>query len=247
MKHAWKRAMVLSSALLSTVILGQAASAASYTVQPGDTLYHLSKQTGTSVYSWKLSNHLQGSAIRVGQKLEQPMSYKISAGDTMWGLSKRYGTSVADLMKVNGKTSSYLRVGEVLIIPVGSTRVASQPAASYQQNAQTVAGHAYARSVNAVASAYGPGNIMWQWGGHTYTGTKVRPGVIAVDPSVIPLGSKVWVTGYTSPLLPAGGFVATAEDTGGAIKGNRIDIYINSNQQSLRQFGLQDVQVYVLK
>ena len=41
--------------------------------------------------------------------------------------------------------------------------------------------------------------------------------VIAVDPSIIPLGSKVYVEGY--------GY-ATAEDTGGAIKGNRIDVFV---------------------
>ena len=48
--------------------------------------------------------------------------------------------------------------------------------------------------------------------------------VIAVDPSVIPLGSKVYVDGY--------GY-AIAADTGGAIKGNKIDIYVNSHAEAL--------------
>lgn len=42
--------------------------------------------------------------------------------------------------------------------------------------------------------------------------------MIAVDPKVIPLGSKVWVEGYGE---------AIAGDTGGAIKGNRIDILLD--------------------
>jgi len=45
---------------------------------------------------------------------------------------------------------------------------------------------------------------------------------IAVDPSVIPLGSKVYVDGY--------GY-AIAADTGGAIKGNKIDLYLNSSSE----------------
>ena len=43
--------------------------------------------------------------------------------------------------------------------------------------------------------------------------------VIAVDPNVIPLGSKVYVQGYGE---------ATAADTGGAIKGNKIDVFVPS-------------------
>ncbi|TCP55417.1 3D (Asp-Asp-Asp) domain-containing protein [Tumebacillus sp. BK434] len=139
--------------------------------------------------------------------------------------------------------------------PVVPTRVAptpapapvEKPAPAPKPAVPTVAGMAYTKTLNMDATAYGPGNIMWQWGGQTFTGTKVREGVIAVDPKVVPLGSKVYVTGYNSPLLPAGGFVATAEDTGGAIKGNRIDIYIDGTQAQLRQFGKQDVKIYILK
>ncbi|REB11444.1 DUF348 domain-containing protein [Sporosarcina sp. BI001-red] len=60
--------------------------------------------------------------------------------------------------------------------------------------------------------------------------------VIAVDPSIIPLGSKVWVEGY--------GY-AVAGDTGGAIKGNRIDLHVPSDAAA-RQFGRRQVKVKVL-
>ncbi|MCH2922074.1 3D domain-containing protein, partial [Listeria monocytogenes] len=49
-----------------------------------------------------------------------------------------------------------------------------------------------------------------------------NPRVIAVDPSVIPLGSRVYVEGYGE---------AIAADTGGAIKGNKIDVHLNSVQE----------------
>ncbi len=61
--------------------------------------------------------------------------------------------------------------------------------------------------------------------------------VIAVDPSVIPIGSTVWVEGY--------GY-AKALDTGGAIKGNRIDVFI-ANKEEGRKWGVRHVRVKILK
>lgn len=60
--------------------------------------------------------------------------------------------------------------------------------------------------------------------------------VIAVDPNVIPLGSKVWVEGY--------GY-AIAGDTGGAIKGNKIDVLVQSKQEAI-QWGRKKVRIKVL-
>jgi uncharacterized protein YabE (DUF348 family)/3D (Asp-Asp-Asp) domain-containing protein len=76
--------------------------------------------------------------------------------------------------------------------------------------------------------------------GITATGINLRsnPGlkVIAVDPSVIPLGSKVWVEGY--------GY-AVAGDTGGAIKGMKIDLFMPSTDQAFG-YGRKQVRVKVL-
>lgn len=72
-------------------------------------------------------------------------------------------------------------------------------------------------------------------GGTTKTGASVRWGVIAVDPSVISLGANVYVEGYGK---------ARALDTGGAIKGNRIDLYMNSTEAAL-SYGVRNVMVYV--
>lgn len=60
--------------------------------------------------------------------------------------------------------------------------------------------------------------------------------VIAVDPRVIPLGSRVWVEGYGN---------AIAADTGGDIKNNRIDVFIASESKA-KQFGVRNVKVKVL-
>ena len=60
--------------------------------------------------------------------------------------------------------------------------------------------------------------------------------VIAVDPSVIPLGSKVWVEGYGH---------AVAGDTGGAIKGNKIDLHVPTKQAAYN-FGRRQVKVKII-
>lgn len=79
--------------------------------------------------------------------------------------------------------------------------------------------------------------------GITRSGTRVRPGVVAVDPQVVPLGTKLYVKSGN------GGSdygISHAEDTGGAIKGNRIDLYYESRSEALR-FGRQPVKVYILE
>jgi len=70
----------------------------------------------------------------------------------------------------------------------------------------------------------------------TATGIRATAGVVAVDPEVIPLGSRVYIPGY--------GF-AIAADTGGAIIGNRIDLCMEDYDEAI-QFGRRPVKVYVL-
>lgn len=72
--------------------------------------------------------------------------------------------------------------------------------------------------------------------GITYSGLRVRPGIVAVDPKVIPLGTYLYVEGYGEAL---------AADIGGAIKGNRIDLYYES-PEDVAKYGKRTVKVYVL-
>ncbi|MGM9999355.1 MAG: 3D domain-containing protein [Candidatus Bruticola sp.] len=73
--------------------------------------------------------------------------------------------------------------------------------------------------------------------GRTASGHYTGPGCIAVDPSVIPIGSKIYVPGY--------GW-GEARDTGGGIYGNKIDIWLPSSAQC-SQWGVRTVTVTVLK
>ncbi|MGB9792242.1 MAG: G5 domain-containing protein [Thermacetogeniaceae bacterium] len=78
---------------------------------------------------------------------------------------------------------------------------------------------------------------------YTYTGNPTASGVmpyrggVAVDPEVIPLGSRLYIEGY--------GY-ARAVDTGGLIKGNRIDLFFESAEECFR-WGKRQVDVYILE
>ncbi len=79
--------------------------------------------------------------------------------------------------------------------------------------------------------------------GITASGTQARPGAVAVDPKVIPLGTKLYIESLDD--TPDYGF-ATAEDTGGAIKGKKIDLFFHSGTD-VKNFGRRNVKVYILK
>jgi len=93
----------------------------------------------------------------------------------------------------------------------------------------------YTKELDMVATKYNsnePGLSQY-----TASGLKTRVGVVAVDRNVIPLGTHLYVEGY--------GF-AIAADTGGAIRGNKIDLYA-ANVNEANQFGIQNVKVFVLQ
>lgn len=72
--------------------------------------------------------------------------------------------------------------------------------------------------------------------GITASGMKAQRGVVAVDTSVIPFGTKLYIEGY--------GY-AIAGDTGGAIKGNKVDVFVDSYNEAI-QYGVKNVNVYIL-
>ena len=74
-------------------------------------------------------------------------------------------------------------------------------------------------------------------GNRTATGTWPSRGTVAVDPRVIPLGTELHIEGYGS---------AVAADTGGAIQGQRIDLYMDTKHECL-QWGRRQVEVRVLE
>jgi 3D (Asp-Asp-Asp) domain-containing protein len=95
-----------------------------------------------------------------------------------------------------------------------------------------------AKRINMIATAYYPGDpLAWGDGTITFLGHKMQRGIVAVDPSVIPLRTRLFISGY--------GY-GYAGDTGNAIKGNRIDLGVN-NAQEEKAWMFREVTVYILE
>ena len=93
----------------------------------------------------------------------------------------------------------------------------------------------YTSTMSVEATAYTGGGI-------TATGTSARYGAIAVDPTVIPYGTKMYIVSDDGKWIYG---VATAEDCGGAIKGHIIDLYFDDYSTCI-QFGRRNCTVYIL-
>ena len=111
----------------------------------------------------------------------------------------------------------------------------------------TVDGHRVLGEMTLTATAYGPSaQDNYPYGASDYFGNPLVPGDVAVDPSVIPLGTYLYVTGYSSDVLPRGGFLAQAMDEGDAIQGRRLDIFMDASEATVSNFGVQQVTAYIL-
>jgi len=146
---------------------------------------------------------------------------------------------------INGKLNSSVVVkDEVISEPIphitekGSKDfiVTSRGDTRYR-NAITMNASAYDLSFQSTGK--NPGDKYY---GITASGTRARPGTVAVDPKVIPLGTKLYVQSLDG--TKDYGF-AIAEDKGSAIKGNKIDLFFNTAEEC-RRFGRRKVKVYVL-
>ncbi|WP_201714967.1 3D domain-containing protein [Rossellomorea arthrocnemi] len=151
--------------------------------------------------------------------------HNIEEGDILWEIANRYHVSIDEV----GTRKQLLEDG----FSVDEEKDRGQAVKGTKSDDKVV------KELNITATAYTAhcdGCI-----GITKTGVDLIENpdarVIAVDPSVIPLGSKVYIEGY--------GY-ARAEDTGDAIKGNRIDIYMEKEKDAL-QYGVRDVKVKIIK
>lgn len=117
----------------------------------------------------------------------------------------------------------------------------------FTPSVSTIDGRPVLKAFHMVATSYGPSLAdNYPYGAVDYYGQPLENGMIAVDPNVIPLGTTLYVTGYHDNYLPSGGFLGKAMDTGGAIQGDRVDIFINANPSVIGDFGVQQVTVYEL-
>lgn len=182
--------------------------------------------------------------------------YTATDSDTFWLLSRKFSVPLDKLMAANpdvdpgniyegltltipaGGGTPSKQSGSVKVSSVGGGKVVAANGVSYQ----------VAKSFQVKATAYTSApEENGKWGPVDYFGNPLKVGTVAVDPDVIPLGTRLYITGYDFSGLPSGGMIATATDTGGAIKGKRLDIFVPVGRAEASKFGFQYVTVQVLK
>lgn len=98
----------------------------------------------------------------------------------------------------------------------------------------------YKGTIQVTATAYCPSSSPSRY---TATGIPARYGVVAVDPSVIPLGTRLYIEAADGSWTYG---TAVAADTGGAVKGNKIDVFLETRAEAI-QFGVRQATVYILE
>ena len=101
---------------------------------------------------------------------------------------------------------------------------------------------AYHEAVLFEATAYTCNSPNYLGNRRTFTGTAARVGAIAVDPKVIPLGTRMYIASADGEYIYG---YCVAEDTGGLIKGNLVDLYYDTHDACM-DFGRRDIIIYFL-
>ncbi|MEG0471597.1 MAG: 3D domain-containing protein [Solibacillus sp.] len=125
------------------------------------------------------------------------------------------------------------------LILVSTALIGQTTSAAEEETAEKLEDYEVVKTLNVEASAF-TANCNGCAGKTAYgIDLKKNPDIklIAVDPKVIPLGTKVWVEGYG---------IAIAGDTGGSIKGNKIDIFVKTKTIAYN-WGRKTVEIKILK
>ena len=209
-----------------------------YTIKWGDTLSVISEATGASLDTLVQVNEIQdanliypGTVLRfsadqkevtVDNGTEQH-SYRVQNNNEV----KEVETTEATTQAAETETTQTTQAAQAAQA-TPATETTQAAAASSSQGG-------YYLTVEATAYSYNEAGLS----SYTADGTNLvsEPNVIAVDPSVIPLGSYVEIPGYG---------IFRAADTGGAIYGNRIDVHL-VNLNDVYNFGRRTITIRVLQ
>ncbi len=208
----------------------------------------------------KIKSDIEINIVKVDEKIEtinEPIPYetvtknniKLDKGKLLTVQDGQEGIKEIKIKKVyeNGE----LQTSEIIEEKIAKepiSKIVEKGTKEVEYTIATRGNFAGKREITMVATAYDlsyestgkkPGD---KWYGLTASGTKARPGVVAVDPKVIPLGTKLYIESLDG--TPDYGY-AIAEDTGGAIKGNKIDLFME-DAEKVRAFGRRKVKVYII-
>ncbi|WP_068674579.1 LysM peptidoglycan-binding and 3D domain-containing protein [Oceanobacillus sp. Castelsardo] len=250
--------------LILASFVGITVASAQHEVQKGDTLWEIAVSNNTTVDSLMEVNNLKGTTIYPKQILQikgdqevkqekqrsnQGGYYIVKKGDTLGKIGSANGITVTQLKTMNNLSSHMIYEGQKLALngnvpAVESKSTSNVKVSSSKKEEETKIDSSsndskpQGKTISVEATAYTA--YCSGCSGITATGVNLKANpsakVIAVDPNVIPLGTKVHVEGY--------GY-ATASDTGGAIQGNKIDIHVPTKEQAYN-WGRRNVKVTIV-
>ena len=198
-----------------------------YTIKWGDTLSVISEATGASLDTLVQVNEIQdANLIYPGTVLRFSADQKevtVDNGTEQHSYRVQNNNEVKEVETTQATTQA------------AETTQAAQSTETTQAAAASSSQGGYYLTVEATAYSYNEAGLS----NYTADGTNLvsEPNVIAVDPSVIPLGSYVEIPGYG---------IFRAADTGGAIYGNRIDVHL-VNLNDVYNFGRRTITIRVLQ
>ncbi|MCI3197823.1 LysM peptidoglycan-binding domain-containing protein [Bacillus sp. HU-1818] len=215
-----------------TISSEEETTAGQYTVKEGDSLWKIAQKYGISINSLKSWNNLDSDMIYAGTTLA--VKGQVSASNTAQESQPQAEPKQEAVQTEQPKQETVQQQPkqESKATAETSEKTEEQPVQSNTSDQSAK------KELTVTATAYSAndGGIS----GVTATGVDLNKNpnakVIAVDPKVIPLGSKVYVEGYGE---------ATAADTGGAIKGNKIDVFVPKTSDA-HNWGVRTVKVKVL-
>lgn len=248
-------AMVFAIGVIIAGVAATSVSAKEHTVEKGDNLWNLAKDYNTTIDDLVDLNELETTVIQPNQVIQIYQVHEVEKGESLFSVAKDYDVTIDELREWNDLKSNLLFVGQNLTVQdvpevdeEESTEVATQPK---EEKKQTEENQSSEQAQEAKTPASNEGKTMTVTAtaytadcegcsGITYTGIDLKNDrnakVIAVDPSVIPLGSRVYVEGYGE---------AIAGDIGGAIKGDRIDLHVATKDEAYG-WGVREVEITVL-
>lgn len=200
--------MMMSTAVLMAIMMAAAAAIAAPHEKDG--------ADDETEHTFLVKPGMRGENVRIVQTLLIEIGYPVGAVDGVFGA--RTAEAVKQFQMMNGLIAD----GNVGAVTLAYLKRA-EPIANRNMRAIFMNASGY--------SAYDPGNSSY-----TATGSLLQKGLVAVDPNVIPLGTKLYIPGYGN---------AIAADVGGSIIGNRIDLAFDSHGEAL-QFGRRDITVYII-
>lgn len=168
-------------------------------------------------------------------------TYTVKAGEKIEEIAKRYDTTVQELLELN-RLQNANDIVEHLVLRLPEEKPKETPKEQpkkVEAKKETIEDYEVVKTLTVEASAF-TANCKG-CSGKTAYGIDLRKNpdikLIAVDPKMIPLGTKVWVKGYG---------IAIAGDTGGSIKGGKIDVFMKTKKEAY-SWGRKKVEIKILK